>query len=301
MDTDSKMSASFFYGSNVLISGGTGSLGTALVSILHLRHHPKRIICYSRDEQKQFAMQQQLGEIIPELRLMLGDVRDYDRLRQVCEGADYVINAAAYKHIPACEYAPLEAVKTNVLGAANVVRACLACGVQRAIQVSTDKVPESATLYGATKFCAERLFLAANNYNKTKFRVCRYANVIGSRGSVVETFLNLKSQGIHEFPITSMECTRFWMPITAAVEVVLGTLMGDAAIGIPLVRAMKITDVARAIDPDCTFKIIGLRPGEKLHECLVSPHERVPGCEGGYYSNTAPQMTIEEFKGLAGI
>jgi len=272
-------------GSTILITGGTGSLGTALTSLLHLRYRPRKIIIFSRDEKKQQDMKRQLGEIIPELRFFIGDVRDYDRVRQALGGVDFCFHTAAMKHIDVCEYNPLEAIKTNVVGSSNVVRACCDARVGRAIVVSTDKAVAPVNLYGATKLSAEKLFLAANAYNRTQFKVVRYGNVLASRGSVIETFLNLKEQGIHEFPITDERMTRFWITLPQAAEAVMATLMSEGKIGIPRIPSMKIVDVARAIDPDCTFKIVGMRPGEKLHECLASPDERVPGCEEGYFSD----------------
>ena len=230
-------------------------------------------------------MELQLGPIIPELRFRLGDVRDRDRLCQSLAGVDICIHAAALKHIDKCEANPTEAVKTNILGSMNVVEACLECGVSRALLVSTDKSCQPVNLYGATKLAAEKLFLAANAYNRTQFKIVRYGNVLASRGSVVETFLDLRAQGIHEFKITDERMTRFWITVEAAADLVLTTLASPVTIGIPRIPSMKITDLARAIDPQCTFKIIGMRKGEKLHECLVSPDEQVPGFENGYYSD----------------
>lgn len=274
-----------FADSKILITGGTGSLGTVLVAVLHERHRPERIIVFSRDERKQAQMKQQLGETVPELRFLLGDVRDYERLRQVCEGIDFLFHAAALKRIDDCEYCPTEAIKTNVLGSMNVVNACLERSVKRAILISTDKSCNPVNLYGATKLCAEKLFLAANSYNRTEFKVVRYGNVLASRGSVIETWLGLKAQGVHEFPVTDERMTRFWLTLPEAAEAVVATMMSDVQIGIPRIPSMKMVDVARAIDPDCVFKVIGMRRGEKLHECLASPDEYIPGCEEGYYSH----------------
>jgi UDP-N-acetylglucosamine 4,6-dehydratase len=286
-------------GSRILITGGTGSLGGTLVAYLHQHYQPQKIIVFSRDEKKQQDMHRELGDKVPELRFFIGDVRDYGRVHQALRGVDYVFHCAALKHIDVCEYNPHEAVKTNVNGAANVVRACVDLGVQRAIQVSTDKAVNPINLYGATKLCAEKLFLAANAYNRTQFKVCRYGNVIASRGSVIETFLNLKAQGIHEFPITDERMTRFWISLPQAAGVVVRTLLSDVKIGIPCIPSMKMTDVARAIDPDGTLKIVGMRPGEKLHECLASPDEHVPGCEQGYYSDKNDKwLTPEQLRAM---
>lgn len=289
----------FFTDSVVLITGGTGSLGSTLVSLLHQRYKCRKIIVFSRDEQKQQLMAKQLGALIPELRFFIGDVRDFDRVKQAMENVNYCFNCAAMKHIEVCEYNPLEAVKTNVLGVANIVRACIECGADRAIQISTDKAVNPVNLYGATKLAAEKLFLAANFYNRTQFKVCRYGNVIASRGSVIETWLNLKAQGIREFPITDERMTRFWISLPQAAELVATTLMSDTKVGIPRIPSMRMVDVAKAIDPDCTIKIVGMRPGEKLHECLASPDEHIPGCEEGFYSDRNDRrLTPEELRGM---
>lgn len=254
----------------VLITGGSGSLGHALVEEIQKFFKPHKVIIFSRDECKQYHMAQQYKDV-SWLRFLLGDVRDKDRLLWVLRHVDYVIHAAALKQIPALEYNPLEGVKTNINGSANVVEACLENEVKRAVLVSTDKAYQPVNLYGATKMAAERLFIAANSYNKTQFRMIRYGNVLASRGSVVELFLKLKQQGIHEFPITHPEMTRFWFTLPQAAEAVLTVLTapdGTAPIYIPRLPSMRITDLARAIDPDCTFKVIGRRPGEKLHETL---------------------------------
>ncbi len=254
----------------ILITGGTGTLGNELVNQINNFYKPHKVIIYSRDELKQSQMASKYREI-PWLRFFIGDVRDKDRISWACNGVDYVIHAAAMKRIQVCEYAPLEAVKTNILGSANVVQACLENHVSRSVLVSTDKVPDAKNLYGATKFAAERLFLAANSYNRTRFRFIRYGNVLGSRGSVVELFLKLKSQGIKEFPITHPECTRFWITIQQAAQAVLTIITrpdNSPPIFIPKLPSMKITDLAKAIDPECTFRIIGLTPGEKVHEKL---------------------------------
>ena len=254
----------------ILVTGGTGTLGNELVNLLNLFYKPKKVIIYSRDELKQSQMAAKYRDI-PWLRFFIGDVRDFDRLTWSCNNVDYVIHAAAMKRIQACEYAPLEAIKTNIMGSSNVVRACLENDVKRAVLVSTDKAPDARNLYGATKFAAEKLFIAANSYNRTQFRYIRYGNVLGSRGSVAELFLKLKDQGVKEFPITHAECTRFWITIEQAAQAVITIVMApdnSAPIYIPKLPSMKIIDLARAIDPECTFKFIGLHPGEKVHEKL---------------------------------
>lgn len=278
----------------ILITGGSGSLGHAVVEELPKRFKPEKVIIYSRDECKQFHMARQYAHL-PWLRFLIGDVRDSERLAWACRGVDYVIHAAAMKQIPLCEYNPLEAVKTNVNGSANLIQACLDNSVRRAVLVSTDKAYNPVNLYGATKMTAERLFIAANAYNKTQFRIIRYGNVLGSRGSVVETFLKLKEEQIHEFPITHPEMTRFWFMLPQAAQAVLTILTapdGSPPIYIPKLPSMRITDLAKAIDPDCTFRIIGRRPGEKLHESL---------CAG--YSSDANDcfLTQEDLQKMLGI
>ena len=281
-------------GSIILLTGGTGSLGHAIVEEIAKRFKPAKVIVFSRDECKQFHMAQDYGQL-PWLRFLLGDVRDAERLKWICRNVNYVIHAAAMKQIPLCEYNPLEAVKTNINGSANVVQACLENNVKRAILVSTDKAFMPANLYGATKMSAERLFIAANSFNKTQFRMIRYGNVLASRGSVVEQFMNLKDQGIHEFPITHPEMTRFWFTLSQAAQAVLAILTapdGSAPIYIPKLPSMRITDLAKAIDPLCTFKIIGRRPGEKIAETL---------CEG--YSSDKNQwwLTPEDLRKMLKI
>lgn len=254
----------------ILITGGSGTLGNALVAEINKFYTPKKVIIYSRNEYNQYLMKQKYRDI-PWLRFRIGDIRDKERLTWCCEHVDYVVHAAAMKHISVCEDNPLEAIQTNIMGSANVVDACLKFHVKRALLISTDKSPDAKNLYGATKFAAEKLFLAANSYNRTQFRMIRYGNVMASRGSVIELFLKLKSQGIKEFPITDPEATRFWITIEAAAKAVLKILRAPAnssPIYIPRLPSMKMSDLARAIDPDCTFKIIGLNPAEKKHEKL---------------------------------
>ncbi|KKN40739.1 hypothetical protein LCGC14_0730470 [marine sediment metagenome] len=282
--------------STLLISGGSGSLGNALIEEIKKARpsyqfgFPKKVIIYSRNEYNQHLMMKKF-EGVPWLRFRIGDVRDKDRLSWCCDKVDYVIHAAALKHIRMCEENPLEAVQTNIIGSSNIVDACMKNNVKRAVLVSTDKSPSPRNLYGATKFTAERLFAAANIYSKTCFRIIRYGNVVNSRGSVVEYFLKLKEQGIHEFPITDPNCTRFWMTLEQAAKAVLKHLTAEKAetLHIPRLPSMKITDVARAIDPECTFKFIGLQKSEKLHEEL----------DDGYTSDTNTDwLTSEEFQKL---
>lgn len=257
-------------GKRILITGGTGTLGNQLVKELS-ECNPGKVFVFSRDECKQHRM---MGEFshLEWLRFLIGDVRDKDRVSWCMRNIDIVIHAAAMKQIPAIEYNPLEGIKTNIDGSANVVQGCLDNNVKRAVLVSTDKACSPINLYGATKLAAERLFLAANSYNKTQFRMIRYGNVLNSRGSVVELFLKLKKQGIHEFPITDLNMTRFWFTVEQAAKSVLMIVSApdnSAPIYIPKLPSMKITDLARAIDPECTFKVVGRRQGEKLNESLI--------------------------------
>ncbi len=252
-------------GKTILITGGTGSLGKKLTERI-LKCKPKKLIIFSRDEFKQSEMMKDFSEP----RYFLGDVRDLSRLNQALAGVDYVVHAAALKQVPALEYNPEEAIKTNVQGSMNVISACNDNGIKQCVFVSTDKAVNPVNLYGATKLCAEKLFLAANAYNKTKFVCVRYGNVIGSRGSVIPIFQKLIATG-KKVPITSPDMTRFWLTLDEAVNLVmLGLEVQQGCILVPRAMAMKITDVARALMPDCEFEIIGVRPGEKIHESLVS-------------------------------
>ncbi|MCJ7482665.1 MAG: polysaccharide biosynthesis protein [Thermodesulfovibrionales bacterium] len=269
----------------ILISGGSGSLGHALVERICTEYSPKKLFIFSRDEYKQSLMQKQYDYDC--LRYFIGDVRDVRRLKQVCRGVDIVIHAAALKRVDTLEYNPTEAIRTNVDGTMNVIETCIECDVKSAVFISTDKAYAPVNLYGATKLAAEKIWLAANSFNKTVFTLVRYGNVINSRGSVIELFLKLKEKGIKEFPITDKNMSRFWITLDEAVDLIIVALehRGDSDIYIPKVPSMLITEVARAIDPDCTFNEIGIRPGEKLHETL---------CDG-YSSNTNEDwMTPEE-------
>ena len=275
----------------ILITGGTGSLGNALVGKICTDYKPEKLIIFSRDEYKQKIMAEKF-DYYPCLRFFLGDVRDLKRLKEVCQDVDIVIHAAALKQIPTLEYNPTEAIKTNVDGTVNVVEACIACGVDKAVLISTDKAVNPVNLYGATKLCAEKVFLAANSFNKTKFSVVRYGNVLNSRGSVIEHFLKLKEQGVKEFPITDERMTRFWITLEEASELVVSSLKNGELLTIPRIPSMKITDLARAIQPACTFKFIGIRDGEKMHESLVE----------GYSSDTNDQwLTPEELRRKIGL
>ena len=305
-----------FENSIVLVTGGTGSFGKAFIREA-LKHDVKKIIVFSRDEfkqsemQKEFLLEYEDARIYDSrLRFMLGDVRDSARLRRVLDGVDYVVHAAALKQVPALEYNPTEAVLTNVNGAKNIVDACLDCGVKKVVSLSTDKAVNPVNLYGATKLCAEKIFTAANAFNKTRFASVRYGNVIGSRGSVIPLFKKLREQKIKEFPITDLRMTRFWITLQQAVSLVMDAFswMEGGEVYVPRLPSMKITDVAIAVEPDCTFKEIGIRPGEKLHEILVSEDnanvfimkDHTPRrAESGYTSDKNDLwMSPEELRGL---
>lgn len=258
-----------FGGSTILITGGTGSFGRAFIKEI-AKYNPRKVIVYSRDEYKQYLMAEEYDYDF--LRYFLGDVRDEDRLVDALGSVDYVIHAAALKQVPALEYNPIEAIKTNVGGATNLIRACNKTGVEKVVALSTDKAVNPINLYGATKLCAEKLFTAANTYNDTRFSCVRYGNVIGSRGSVIPLFQKLKEQGERIFPVTDVKMTRFWITMKEAIELVLRAFewMDGGEIYVPHIPSMSIVDVALSIDPECQIKEIGIRPGEKLHECLIS-------------------------------
>jgi len=257
----------------ILVTGGTGSFGKTFIRELLENRSPKKIIVFSRDELKQFEMSQRFPvERYPNLRYFIGDVRDRDRLHRALDGVDIVVHAAALKQVPAAEYNPLEAIKTNILGAANIIDSSIDCGVERVVALSTDKAANPINLYGATKLCSDKLFIAGNNYvgkNCTRFSVVRYGNVVGSRGSVIPFFQEMKKTGV--LPITDVRMTRFWIKLEQGVQFVLDSLerMRGGEIFVPKIPSMRIVDLARAIAPECRTKIVGIRPGEKLHEVMV--------------------------------
>ena len=260
-----------FNGKTVLITGGTGSFGKKFIEILLKKYAPKKVIVYSRDELKQFEMQQKFNQ--PSMRYFIGDVRDESRLLHAMEGVDYVVHAAALKQVPAAEYNPMECIKTNVGGAQNVINAALYAKVKKVIALSTDKAANPVNLYGATKLCSDKLFTAANNFvgaKETRFSVVRYGNVVGSRGSVVPFFRRLAAEGAKELPITDPRMTRFWLRLEDGVDFVLKSFarMQGGEIFIPKIPSMRITDLAEAIAPGMPTKVIGIRPGEKLHEVM---------------------------------
>jgi len=261
----------------VLITGGTGSFGNKFTEIVLKKHKPKKLIIFSRDEFKQSEMAKVYPDSKYPIRYFLGDIRDKDRLCRAFEGVDYVVHAAALKQVPALEYNPTEAVKTNVVGADNIVDAAIDKGVKKVIALSTDKAVSPINLYGATKLSAEKIFIAANAYagGRVIFSVVRYGNVVGSRGSVVPFFLNLKKQKVREFPITDERMTRFWITVDQGVDLVIRSLheAEGGEVFVPVIPSMKVVDLAKAIEPKCTFKIIGVRPGEKVNETLISEDE----------------------------
>ncbi len=260
-----------FNDKSILITGGTGSFGHLLTKTLLERYNPKKVIVFSRDELKQFEMQQIFNE--PEMRYFIGDVRDAERINQAMRGVDMVIHAAAMKQVPAAEYNPMECIKTNIHGAENVIKAALDNNVEKVIALSTDKAANPINLYGATKLASDKLFVAANNIaggHTTSFAVVRYGNVVGSRGSVVPFFNKLIKEGSDHLPITDDRMTRFWISLQQGVDFVLKDFarMSGGEIFVPKIPSVRITDLARAMAPDLEQKIVGIRPGEKLHEIM---------------------------------
>ena len=262
-------------GRSILITGGTGSFGKKFVeTILSRFPQVKRLVVYSRDELKQFEMSQTFSpQKYPAMRYFIGDIRDADRFKRACEGIEIIIHAAALKQVPAAEYNPMECIKTNVLGAQNIIEAALDSGVQKVVALSTDKAAAPINLYGATKLCSDKLFVAANRMKGNRdlsFSVVRYGNVIGSRGSVIPFFLKKRTEGY--LPITHPEMTRFNISLEDGVEMVLYALehAWGGEIFVPKIPSYRITDVATAISPDCEQRIVGIRPGEKLHEEMIT-------------------------------
>jgi len=260
-----------FDNSTILITGGSGSFGQHYVRSLLGRYKPLKIIIYSRDELKQYEMQQRFNQDC--MRYFIGDVRDRDRLSMAMRGVDYVIHAAALKQVPAAEYNPMECIKTNVYGAENVIHAALEAGARRVIALSTDKAASPINLYGATKLCSDKLFVAANNLagdRPTRFAVVRYGNVVGSRGSVVPLFQSLIDNGATALPVTDERMTRFWISLQQGVDFVLRNFerMHGGEVFVPKIPSVRITDVARAMGPGLPIDVVGIRPGEKLSEVM---------------------------------
>jgi UDP-N-acetylglucosamine 4,6-dehydratase len=260
-----------FDNKNILITGGTGSFGKKYTETLLSRYSPSKIVIFSRDELKQFEMSQKFSS--PKMRYFIGDVRDYARVEQAMEGIDYVIHAAALKQVPAAEYNPMECIKTNIYGAENVIRAAIKNKVQKIIALSTDKAANPVNLYGATKLASDKLFVAANNMvgkNLTRFAVVRYGNVVGSRGSVVPIFKKFLTDGVESLPVTHPDMTRFWITIQEGVDFVLKNFerMLGGEIFVPKIPSMRITDLVKSFGPEIGMNVIGIRPGEKLHEVM---------------------------------
>jgi len=267
-----------FNNKNILITGGTGSFGKKYTDILLQNYSPNKIIIYSRDELKQYEMAQQYKDKC--MRYFIGDVRDKERLKKAMQGVDIVIHAAALKHVPIAEYNPMECIKTNINGAENVIDAAITNEVEKVIALSTDKAAAPINLYGATKLASDKLFVAANNMvgkRKTRFAVVRYGNVIGSRGSVVPFFAKLIKEGAKELPITHFDMTRFLITLEQGVKFVLKNFerMQGGEIFIPKIPSMKMVDLAKAMCPECELKEIGIRPGEKMHEVMITSDDRV--------------------------
>lgn len=275
-------------GKSILITGGTGSFGKKFVeTLLDVYPKIKKIIIYSRDELKQYEMQQRFTpSLYPQLRFFIGDVRDAARMKRACEGVDIIVHAAALKQVPTAEYNPMECINTNIFGAENVINAALDSGVSNVVALSTDKAAAPINLYGATKLCSDKLFIAANNMKGSrnlKFSVVRYGNVLGSRGSVVPFFLQEKVKKV--LPITHNEMTRFNITLDEGVSMVLYALehAWGGELFVPKIPSYRITDVAKAIGPDCELKIVGIRPGEKLHEEMITESDSLNTLDCGKY------------------
>lgn len=286
----------FLNGKTVLITGATGSFGKKFVQ--RLLHSPvRKVVIFSRDELKQSEMQAHISDPAKRLRFFLGDVRDKERLYRAFAGVNFVVHAAALKQVPTLEYNPFEAVLTNIIGTQNVINAALDQGVERIIGISTDKAANPINLYGATKLCAEKLLVAGNSYSgarPTRFSVVRYGNVVGSRGSVVPLFLAKRSEGV--LPITDPRMTRFWITLDQGVNFVLNCLreMTGGEIFVPKIASMRIVDLAKSLAPNCELNVVGMRPGEKLHETLVTDEEAARTLDMGSYFSIQPNFHYHE-------
>lgn len=286
-----KMSSEIIKGKVILVTGGTGSFGKRFIKKI-LTMGVKKVIVFSRDELKQYEMKQDFQD--ERIRFFIGDVRDKERLYRAFDGVDIVIHAAAMKHVDACEYNPFEAIKTNIHGAQNIIEAAIDRGVEKVIALSTDKACSPVNLYGATKLASDKLFVAANAYvgeKKTRFAVVRYGNVVGSRGSVVPFFKKIKDSGI--VPVTDERMTRFWITLEQGVQFVLDSLerMFGGEIFVPKIPSMKVIDLAKAIAPECKIEIIGIRPGEKLHEAMIMEDDARHTLEYDTYYVIQPELS----------
>lgn len=288
---------------SILITGGTGSLGKALTAhIFKKSPNIKKLVIFSRDEQKQFEMAQEYpAKDFPQIRFFIGDVRDEARVKRALKGIDYVIHAAAMKHVPIAEYNPMECVKTNIMGAENIINACLETSVERVVALSTDKAAAPINLYGATKLASDKLFVAANNitgWNPIKFSVVRYGNVMGSNGSVIPFFLKKKKERV--LPITDPTMTRFNISLQGGVDMVMHALENawGGEIFVPKIASYKITDIAEAIGPNCEKPVVGIRPGEKIHEEMITDSDSYYTYDLGKYYTILPathKWRLEEF------
>ena len=285
---------------SILITGGTGSFGQAFVeTVLNRFKNIKRLVVFSRDEQKQFFMSQKFpAKKYPSLRFFIGDVRNRERLRRSLDGIDCVVHAAALKHVPAGEYNPIEFIQTNIIGAQNLIEACIDAKVKQVVALSTDKAAAPVNLYGATKLCSDRLFISANEYSglSVKFSVVRYGNVFGSRGSVVPLFLEKKKEGV--LPITHKDMTRFNVTLKDGVDMVLWSLKNSLGgeILVPKTPSYKLLDLAKAISPKSKIKIIGVRPGEKIHEELITKSDSFSTVDLGKYYVILPSSNTKIIK-----
>ena len=288
---------------SILVTGGTGSFGKKFIQMVLDKYKPKKVLVYSRDELKQFEMQLEFpDDKYPSMRYFIGDVRDYHRLKMAMNGVDVVIHAAALKQVPACEYNPFEAVKTNIIGAQNVIDASISCGIKKVIALSTDKAAEPINLYGATKLASDKLFIAANNFkgeHDIKFSVVRYGNVMGSRGSVIPFFQSKAKTGV--LPITDERMTRFNITLQEGVDFVLQCLekMWGGELFVPKIPSYRILDVAETVAPDCKHNIMGIRPGEKLHEEMITETDALNTVEFEKYYvilPATPLWDIEKFR-----
>lgn len=282
---------------SILITGGTGSFGKKFTKTVLEKYSPKKIIIFSRDELKQFEMQQDdfFRKNYKKIRYFIGDIRDYERLKRAMESVDIVIHSAALKQVPAAEYNPFEAVKTNIIGGQNIIDASIEVGIKRVIALSTDKAAAPINLYGATKLCSDKLFVAANNYKGShdiKFSVVRYGNVMGSRGSVIPFFISKRKEGL--LPITDERMTRFNITLQEGVDFVLECLrkMWGGELFIPKIPSYKIIDLAKAIAPECKLKIVGIRPGEKIHEEMITETDSINTIEFDNYYVILPSTKL---------
>lgn len=281
-------------GKIVLVTGGTGSFGKKCIEVILERYKPKKLIVFSRDELKQFEMSQIISvNKYPCVRYFIGDIRDKERLNRAFQGVDFVIHSAALKQVPAAEYNPFEAVKTNIIGAENIINVAIDQGVKKVIALSTDKAANPINLYGATKLCSDKLFIAGNSYvgqDHSIFSVVRYGNVVGSRGSVIPLFLKKRETGV--LPITDSQMTRFWITIEQGVDFVLDCLgrMVGGELFVPKIPSMNILDLAKTIAPECKTEIIGIRPGEKLHEVLITKDDALRTLEYDNYFVVQPNF-----------